>query len=320
MKEDKIKYIACSIDLNYYNHLFVMLTSLFLTNKKYNFYVFIIHNFNDEIHIQKIHEFFILSKNSFELIKLDDTLIKEDAIVSGHISLSAYYRIYLPKILPLHINKVLYVDVDIVVKKDLGILWEKSIDNQSHFAVEDKGFSDLYKQNILMENNSMYFNSGILFINLNYWRENNIFEKCIIFLKNYKNRIQLHDQDVLNSILCNQWKELPYAYNAQESIFRKDLPLYRNKNYLNAYFNPIIIHYTGGGHSKPWYKECRHDLKNEYAFYYYKSKMFNNPIWIRLFRIDFKLTFFTLPLVYFGRFNHQIKRLRLFFLKNNFLL
>lgn len=313
MNDNKMKYIACSIDENYLDHLFVMLTSLFCSNRKNTFHIFIIHNFLVETQKKNISQFFKGINSTFDLIYIDDTIIKEDAIVSGHISLSAYYRIYLPKILPLHINKVLYVDVDIVVKKDLGVLWEKSIVNHSHFAVEDKGFSDLYKQNLMMENNSKYFNSGILFINLNYWRENNIFEKCIIFLKNYKNRIQLHDQDVLNSILCNQWKELPYAYNAQESIFRKDLPLYRNKNYLNAYFNPIIIHFTGGGHSKPWYKECRHELKNEYAYYYYKSKMFNNPIWIRLYRIDFKLTFFTLPLVYFGRFNHQIKRLRFFF-------
>ena len=86
------------------------------------------------------------------------------------------------------------------------------------------------------------------------------------------------------------------------------MPTYRYKKFLNAYFNPKIIHYTGGGHSKPWHKECRHDLKNEYAFYHYKSGVLKGTRWIRVLNVDMKLSVFTLPLVYIGRFIHQLKR------------
>jgi lipopolysaccharide biosynthesis glycosyltransferase len=313
-----LKYITCSVDENYFDHLIVMLTSLF-RNKKQIFYIYILISDLSIMKKSKLNIFFSKYEvHKFEIIKVENESLNNLALVNGHITLASYYRILLPKLLPKKIDKILYLDVDLIIKGNIDFFWLFSVCNYSHLAVEDIGINSLHKKRLFMDDYSKYFNAGVLLINLDWWRREKVFDKCMEFLEKYQDRIILHDQDVLNSVLCNQWEELPYAYNAQESIFRKDLPLYRSKNYLNAYFNPIIIHYTGGGHSKPWYKECRHDLKNEYAFYYYKSKMFNNPIWIRLFHIDFKLTFFTLPLVYFGRFNHQFKRLRLFLKKNNF--
>jgi lipopolysaccharide biosynthesis glycosyltransferase len=308
MVPTNVRYVTCSIDDNYFNHFFVLLTSLFDYNK-HSYHIFILTQKLNNEQLSLIEDFFIkYSKNKYEVILVDETSLSQFVVLSGHIPISAYYRILLPILLPTYIDRILYLDVDIIIKGNISFFWQFDFDNTSHFAVEDFGIDLYHKRSLNIDDNLSYFNSGVIFINLDWWRKEKIYDKCLLYLQNNRHLVLFHDQDVLNAVLFGKWKELSFEYNSQESIYRKDLPLFRNKKYLKAYFNPIIIHYTGGGHSKPWHKECRHELKNEYAYYHYKSGMFTRPSWIRILGFDFELTTFTLPLFYFGRILHKLKR------------
>jgi lipopolysaccharide biosynthesis glycosyltransferase len=307
----KDKYIACSVDSNYQEHLFVMLTSFIDRNKKNKFHFFILLEDASEQFSSDLYRFFDkqIYNISFEFIFIKDKLLDE-VVINGHVSRAAYYRILLPKILPYSISKLLYLDLDIVIMKDISSLWLIELNNYSHLGIKNLGINEMYKNNLGMKSESEYFNSGVMFINLSWWRKNKVYEKSLFFMRNHFELIRFWDQDVLNIVLEGKWKEMPFEFNAQEQIFRKDMQnLYLDKTKVMAYFNPTIIHYTGGGSSKPWFKECRHLLKNEYVYYFYKSRVFHNSLdkFYNFFGLDIKINRFNFWLIYIERFFRKIK-------------
>ena len=246
----------------------------------------------------------------YQIIEITNQFL-EIVKISGHITEASYFRILLAEILPFEISKILYLDVDLIIKKDLGKLWDYDISEYSHFAVENLGFDQSHNLNLLMTTKSIYFNAGVMFINLDWWRKNAVFESATMFLLNFPDRIIWHDQDVLNAILDEKWLKIPYLFNAQESIYRRDMNTYKQKEYLEAYYNPKIIHFTGGGeHSKPWYNACKNELRNEYVYYAYKlDKSVKEKYFIWFAGKKFNLNDVTINFVFIQRFIRKIKYL-----------
>jgi len=135
-----------------------------------------------------------------------------------------------------------------------------------------------------------HFNSGVLVLNLNVWRKNNLYEKIIEYIKNdkYFQESLCHDQDALNAILSNNWKELDHRWNQIPHIYRFsswDKSPFNNSIYHNIINSAFIIHYAS--HSKPWHFLNDHPLKREYTKYLkmtewrdykYKDITFNNAV------------------------------------------
>lgn len=187
-----------------------------------------------------------------------------------YVTKATYYRIYLTKILPSTMDKVLYLDCDMVVRKDLADLWNKDIDNKAAAVALDgmDGMAPLYNRlNYPMEKG--YFNAGMMLINLKYWRENQILEKCLDFITNHYDSIVSHDQDVLNFVLQDSKENVEITYNFGECFLYK--PRYMQFNYLKhkpeieTYIkDPAIVHYTI---SKPWRKGCLNPFKELFLKY-----------------------------------------------------
>ena len=247
----------------------------------------------------KIFLFFShIKKMSYDYIFVKDVLL-EKAVVFGHVSKATYYRLLIPKLLSKSIDKVLYVDLDVIFMKKIDVFWEFYIEQYSHFGVINLGMDYDYKTKLGISNKSTYFNAGVMMINLSWWRDFKVYDKSFDFIIKHPDKIILWDQDVLNYVLESKWFELPFEYNAQEPIFRKDMfKLFNPRYFIDAFFNPIIIHYSGGGSSKPWYKECRHLLKNHYVYYSYLARDYqkNNLKWFHFFGFDLKLNFLTILL------------------------
>jgi len=271
------KYIVCTIDDNYVEHCVVMLTSLFYNNKKSNFHVFILTNKLLDKNINCLETFFKWKKHSVEIINVDESLLK-DAPISGHLTLATYYRILIPLLLPIDIDRVLFLDSDLIVKESVDSFWDSEITNFSHIAIQNMGDNLPFVKKIGMPFTSKYFNAGILFINLKWWREKDVFSQCIDFISTKLNRITFHDQDVLNGVLVDCWLEYPLKFNAQSYVFFNNSNKSEfNKEENDALSSPVIIHYTGSGDSKPWYYNNRHLLKHEYYKYLDKT-VFKNSI------------------------------------------
>lgn len=193
---------------------------------------------------------------------------------TGSYSIACYLRLLSPSLLP-NLDKVLYLDCDLVVNDSIKELWNINISNYSMAALPDAILSynivkdylgyDYYKDG--------YINSGVLLINLKYWRENNIQERLVNYLNTHT--VKLPDQDALNIILHGTIKFLHPKWNCHVGYFAfPPLVIKEQKKYIKELWNKaIIIHFTGP--AKPWYKECVNPYKKVYLKYL-KYTPYNN--------------------------------------------
>ena len=117
-------------------------------------------------------------------------------------SLSQYARLFVSSDLPLDLNRVLYLDCDIIINRSVRELWNLNLNGKIIAALMD-AFSKYYRQNIDLEENDIMFNSGVMLIDLGKWRKQKIEEKLLRFIASKKGRIQQGDQGALNAVLSH---------------------------------------------------------------------------------------------------------------------
>ncbi|MBW4424537.1 MAG: glycosyltransferase family 8 protein [Nostoc desertorum CM1-VF14] len=200
---------------------------------------------------------------------------------SSTITIAAYYRILIPQLLPKQFNKAIYIDSDVIVQGNIEQLWDIDIGEYYLLAAQDMGAPYVSSprglinyQNLGISPESKYFNSGVLVMNLKKWREDQIFEKLMEYLRINKQYVRWHDQDGLNAILAGKWGELEPKWNQMPYLFQysswQDSPF--TEDVFNQLINnPDIIHFSTK--DKPWHDSCNHPYKD--LFFQY----LDNSIW-----------------------------------------
>ncbi|EJY2008988.1 hypothetical protein OFV60_001935, partial [Campylobacter coli] len=166
------------------------------------------------------------------------------------------------------LKKCLYLDCDIVVEDSLNFIWNIDLKDNYVAAVRDTWVTahNYYKNTYNLKNS---FNAGVLLINLEQWRKDNISEKLFLNteLLDAAKLIQWVDQDVLNYTFEEKWVILEPRYNVQSSFYKgTQQDLYDDNDMELARRYPVIIHYTG---MKPWAESNydHHPLWNKYWEY-----------------------------------------------------
>lgn len=163
------------------------------------------------------------------------------------ISVATYYRLFITDVIPFNIDKIIYLDCDIIVDKDISELWNYDISKYMAGAVEDEHSIPNHGRLELSDKHT-YFNAGVLLLNLQKLREFNLKDKSFEYLKNNISKIEMQDQDILNGILEENVLELPLKFNANTTVF---YPYYKCSHKYSesdsdfAKENAVIIHYTG---------------------------------------------------------------------------
>ncbi len=181
--------------------------------------------------------------------------------ISHYISPAAYFRIALSDLLPGDIAKILYLDCDLIVYDDLTKLYNIDIAEVylGAIAEADQASPDIPRQIMGISRDAIYFNSGVLLLNIQKWRTDDITEKLFEFIRANPHRIRFWDQDALNIFFHDTFKQLDYRWNFTAQHLKK-ADIYNIKDIG-------ILHFVGGNASKPWYCECDHPLKEEYYKY-----------------------------------------------------
>ena len=274
--------VVCTIDENYISHCGVMLKSLFFNNPKYKFNVYIIHNGICNSGKTKLHNFIVQEGHIPSFIEVDESLVK-NAPVTHHVSLATYYRILIPLILKQSIEKVLFLDSDLIVRNDISELWNTDLkDNFVGACLEY--VLDNYKINLGLKQGTEYFNAGVLLINLKKWREEQISDKILDYITHNSSKLISWDQDALNVAFENKWKKLNVEWNVGQNFYRVN-PLHEYFDLTSQKFNqlktnPSIVHFTGS--DKPWHFINQHPLKSDYLLYkslspWKKDKLIGEP-------------------------------------------
>lgn len=265
--------IVCTIDNNYVQHCGVMIYSLIRNSKHRNFFFYIIHDNLKHKEERKLKVFLKKLGISFDFIAIDSIKL-QSAYTSHHITIATYFRLFIPELISQSIDKILFLDSDIIIKHDISNLWEIDVSAYSHAAVQDPNISNDFKRNLGINENNLYFNAGVMLINLQKWRDLDITSKALQFMQDHSDKIVYWDQDVLNFLLQGKWLKIQSYWNAQQAFFKdcSDTELQITADeFQKTRFDPSLIHYTGGGVCKPWHYYCNHPLKGEYYKYVKKT-------------------------------------------------
>lgn len=166
-----------------------------------------------------------------------------------HISAMTFARILMPSKVPESVSRVLYLDVDILVLGDLRPLWETDLGGcplgavldgmESHLKNDTPGFEGVPRV-------TSYFNAGVLLIDLPRWRQLDISNRTLDYLRAYP-KSPYSDQDALNVACDERWKQLASHWNYQDHINTKIEDLAEN-------LKPRIVHFVTS--LKPWNVKC----------------------------------------------------------------
>ena len=132
-------------------------------------------------------------------------------------------------------------------------------------AVEDAGFHNRLEKMGIESETDLYFNSGLMVMDLEKWREEKITEQVLGFIENNPEKLRFHDQDALNAILHDRWLELDPRWNAQTYMMLQEVehPTIQGQlKWDEARESPAVIHFCG--HAKPWNVDSNHPFKENY--------------------------------------------------------
>ena len=182
-----------------------------------------------------------------------------------------YNRFLIPLILKDVTDRVLYLDADIVCLNSIENLKKINIDNKIIAVIEESNDYVVKKRvKDLSLTSKKYFNSGVLYININNWINRDINNKLINYAKSVKDLI-FPDQDILNVILEKDCLYIDQKYN-----YTFDVRYKSNRYIYNLPQNIVFLHYVGK--FKPWQKWCMHPAKKFFEKYANISLWKNVPL------------------------------------------
>lgn len=250
---ENINYIVVVINEKYVAKLMVMLKSLFLSNPHQQFFIFIFYANLSKKSRENLNRFFEEEDQQYNFIQVDIKLFDCAPILDSDMSKEAYFKLLIPEQLPESIERVLYLDVDIIVNGDINLLYRIDLGEKSFAAVRDFNMDrDRVYKLVLMEENYTYFNSGVLLFDLKKFRKVYSLKKALEYIQKNGHKFRFHDQEVLNALFHKHVKIIDEKFNFVTLYKdRWDPILYRFRDKLNEI---IIIHYAAGN-NKPWKPE-----------------------------------------------------------------
>lgn len=191
-----------------------------------------------------------------------------------YITKSTYNRLFAATVLPDDIERIIYLDGDIVVRKSLLPLWKTDIEGYAVGVVNDMHeLWHIKSKRLPYDMKDGYFNAGVLLINVKYWREHDCLSLFNEIIKEHYDALKLADQDVLNIAFHNNKKMLSTTFNMQNGfIYRQEklslVPEIEADLNVSKH-DPVIVHFSTW--DKPWKLDCSHPYCKDWRKYFFQS-------------------------------------------------
>lgn len=211
-----------------------------------------------------------------------------DLKVSQHVNHLTYYRILLPELLPSSLGKVVYLDADLLIRRDISELWDQPLDDSWALAAQDcaapffdaavaaanfpkcrpyvaalrpvPNFRDLG-----LSPNSPYLNGGVLAIDLDAWRRHDLANRMLACLRDNAEFVLWWDQYALNVALEGHWRPMDPRWNQGAYLF--EYPDWQRSPFDERVFHqlkddPWIVHFSSP--LKPWSSGSSHPYRMQF--------------------------------------------------------
>ncbi len=253
--------IAAATDTAYLQHCAVMLASLISHTPPEKFHFFLLADVDSGAALGKFQRFCARKDVRLTVLDVRDRFPEVNQLKTiGHLTRTVWYRLCIPALVPDQ-DKLLYLDADTIFLKQVEGLYETDISQHAAAAVPDSMGRECYEQ-LGLDRETDYFNSGVLLMNLDYFRRHHIAEKCITFAKAHPELLRFADQCALNHVLKGAVLPLDYTWNYHPQW--KENPIFeaqwRGGGQESA--KPGLVHFVGS--FKPWFYLAQLEFGNEY--------------------------------------------------------
>lgn len=266
---------------NYVRHLAASMCSLLERNKacdSITIYILSIGLSPDNVEkLRRLAGRYGRSLKTAEMGDLRDRL--EGASDTGGYDISIMARLFMGEILPPEMERVLYLDCDTIVAQSLEKLWDTDLEGCVMGAVMEPTIYEAVKESIGLGETEAYYNSGVLLVDLNLWRQDKIQKQLLDFWREKEGKLFASDQDVLNGVLRRRVKMLPPRYNFftnyryfSYGYLTQRCPSYKEvteEMFVLAKRHPAVIHYMGD--ERPWFRGNFNHYRRAYEVYAKKT-------------------------------------------------
>lgn len=285
--------IVFTCDDQYFKYANVVITSLVKNSNPECLYEINIISEGISKENKSISEKYIARHKNFTLKFIElENFNSSQFFLNSYMSASTYYRFYIPELFKGY-PRILYLDSDIIINKDISELADMGFDDKLALCCPSPYIHKLIKQNnhpefsleyftkkLKMEDPLQYFNAGVMVYNIEKINEMNVGQKMFESLKEIEKPL-LQDQDLLNSVFSRNGgvKLIDQKYNntrifkvtTMRMIFNSIMKFLGKTNVSQLFY---IYHFVGK--DKPW-KTSRVD-NSLFDYYAVKSPFYNEII------------------------------------------
>lgn len=254
--EKNLVHIGYGIDNNYARCMATSIASICINNKDRNFIFHVIgYNLSKDTKrkIELLAKKYCIEINIYEV----NINFFKNLPVKEHIPVSTYFRLVFPLLLK-NVDILYYIDADVVCLRNASEFFEISLENNIIAAVPDLDKTANKRISALDLKEHIYFNAGVLIIDVKKWNNFNVLEKCLDILNENPKKFLYQDQDALNLVLTKKIKYLSKNFNCIS---------FSNINL----FEIVLLHFAN--QPKPWNEKWKLNIiyndftKNIYSFY-----------------------------------------------------
>jgi lipopolysaccharide biosynthesis glycosyltransferase len=260
-----VSILMCTNAL-FLQHTAVCLVSLLSNNPDFFFDIVIVRRVTEDLDEEKLRRSLAGFPNhrlTFQKFTPPADLLLP-LIPHAHYTIDTYTRLWLGEFFPETVDRVLYLDADIVVVGSIAPLWSTDLGGALMGAVDIPG-SDQGVRRLAMRMEDGYFNAGVLLIDVAQWRATRAELTVLDYIRVNPERVS-YDQDALNACFRSCTKRLDYKWNVIRPFYREPLVLPLGRTEIETIRRDAkIIHFNGG--SKPWSYFCDHPRRAEYEKY-----------------------------------------------------
>ncbi|MDR0895465.1 MAG: glycosyltransferase family 8 protein [Prevotellaceae bacterium] len=259
--------ILCATDEKFAPYCGIMLTSLLENNRNHQLCTYILVR---GLSAKNSSLFSLLAERyntPIHIVQVPDEQIAQYPVPQfSYWSCANYFRLLAPELLPPDVERVIYLDSDMIVDGDIESLWNENVENVAFGAVLDPLFSD----EILKWHHPYAYNTGMLLMNLVYWRSHSITERCLDYIKKTPN-MQIVDQEALYHVVVEDMVLLPIRYNFQSAFLLQERQWEGSlkTEIEETICSYVILHYSLV--AKPWLKYSYDTHPYRFKYLYYRS-------------------------------------------------
>lgn len=249
--------ILVTLNAGYLRQLIVMLYSLLKANPETAVSLYVVHTSLTDAHFAQV-DCICPGRLSVHSIPVPEGFLT-NAPTTRRYPVEMYYRIFAARLLPETIDRILYLDPDLVVLNPLDALYtlefgENLFAAASHISPNSK-LTLVNDLRLSMPQGSSYVNSGVMMMNIEALRREQSEDEVFDYIETHRPVLMLPDQDVINAVYATRILTVDHLrYNLSERCYQ--LYNLRPENWERPMTldwvrqNTAIVHYCG--RNKPW--------------------------------------------------------------------